>query len=257
MRRMEGLSSMRRPAAMLVAMLWLGTARVVAAQPYDGDAAVAPGQAGVEEAAPKVADGAPGHQDAAVDQPVVQTLGDGDQKLYVVNHDGTWSMHVESLITEELVRLWQEVGGPQVVAKTPLERPYTLSVHKLPAERIFERLLDGFDYTLHYDARGRLERVRVYSLDPSSASTFKTPRLVEGLGGWREVETAGASPAVSPAGTATASPAGTAPASTAPALPGGAMPASPALPVVPASPAMPVVPASPSMPAALAPPSNP
>jgi hypothetical protein len=213
------MSSMRRQTAMLVATLWLGSARVVAAQPHDGDAAALPGQAGVEEAAPQVAGSAPGHQEPALDQPAVQALGDGDQKLYLVNHDGTWSMHVENLVTDELVRLWQEVGGPQVIAKTPLERPYTLSVHKLSPERIFERLLEGFDYTLHYDARGRLERVRVYSLDPSSASTFKTPRLVEGLGSWREVETAA--------------------------------PAAPAAPVVPA-------PASPAMPAAApASPSNP
>lgn len=194
------MSCMRRHAAMLVATLWLGTARVVAAQPDEGDTAIIPQEAdiaAVEEAVPDGADSVPVQQQGADDAPVVQTLGDGDQKLYVVNHDGTWSMHVENLITGDLVRLWREVGGPHVVAKTVLDRPYTLSVHKLPPERIFERLLDGFDYTLHYDAAGRLERVRVYSLDPSSASTFKTPRLVESLGSWRELETA-ASPASTP-----------------------------------------------------------
>lgn len=190
---------MRRKAAMLVGALWLGTARIVAAQPDNGAAVDAP----VADLAPvpgEDADTALVAGQAADDgRPAVQAVGDGQQKLYVVHHGGTWSMHVEAMMTDELVRLWKEVGGPQFVAKTVLDRPYNISVHKMPPERIVETLLDGFDFTLHYDADGRLERVRVYSLDPASASTFRTPRLVESLGRWREVETAAPSADAAPA----------------------------------------------------------
>lgn len=131
-------------------------------------------------------------QDVATDPdvdaaPGIQTLGEGESTIYVVDHGDSWSMHVESVPTDQLLGLWQQAGGPEMVAKTIVDRPYTLSVHRLSAERILERLFDGFDYTLHYDGSGRLVRVRVYSLDP--AAVFKTPRLVESLREWTEKET--------------------------------------------------------------------
>jgi len=195
---------MQRQAAMFAAALLLGTVRIVAAQPDDGAALEAPladhAPVPAEDADTAAVDGQEAH-----DQPAVQSVGEGQQKLYVVDHGGTWSMHVEAMLTDDLVGLWKEVGGPQFVAKTVLDRPYNISVHKMPPERIIETLLDGFDYTLHYDAHGRLERVRVYSLDPASASTFKTPRLVQSLGRWREVESA------APSADAAAAPASGAP----------------------------------------------
>lgn len=117
----------------------------------------------------------------------VLTLGDNEQKLFVVKYDRSWSMHGESLDTSALFRLWQEAGGPKMVTKTIVDRPYTISVHSLSAEDIVERLLDGYGYTLHYDSKGRLELVRVYS--PIAGHLFKTPRLVESLGTWRSLET--------------------------------------------------------------------
>lgn len=119
--------------------------------------------------------------------PSIETLGNGVSTIHVVDHGDSWSMHVESIPTDQLLGLWQQAGGPEMVAKTVVDRPYTLSVHRLSAERILERLFDGYDYTLHYDRAGRLVRVRVYSLDPAAA--FKTPRLVESLRDWNEKET--------------------------------------------------------------------
>lgn len=119
--------------------------------------------------------------------PVIQTIGEGEQRLFVVNLNGTWSMHAENLPTNQLFDLWEEAGGPTMVTKTLVDRPYTISVHGLSPERIVDRLLVGYGYTLHYDGQGRLDLVRVYSPVPSQL--FKTPRLVESLGKWREAET--------------------------------------------------------------------
>jgi hypothetical protein len=175
----------------------LGAPAAVVAQ--DG----APPDGAGQEAAPldvAAQEGAPpdvAGQEAAPPVPVVQTLGDGDQKLFVVDHDGAWSMHAENIVTGELFRLWHQGGGPDVVTKTPLDRPYTMSVHRLPSERVVARLLEGYGYTLHYDATGRLERVRVYSPEPSQI--YKTPRLVESLARWRELETTTPSSPAQPA----------------------------------------------------------
>lgn len=118
---------------------------------------------------------------------VLQALGEPGQRLYVVDHGARWSMHAENLATDVLLRLWQQVGGPEVISKTLLDRAYTISVHRLEADRIVERLLDGYGYTLHYED-GRLARVRVYS--PVPGPVFKTPRLVESLTKWTDEESA-------------------------------------------------------------------
>jgi hypothetical protein len=179
---MKALPRYATVAAILAATVSMASPRVAAAQ----DAPSAPSHATRGASAEKTAP-----------EPVVQTLGDGDQKVFVVDHHGTWSIHVENVLTEPIVRLWHEAGGPEVIAKVAIDRPYTLSVHGLSAERILERLLVGYDYTLHYDASGRLERVRVYSPHPSLV--FKTPRLVESLKQWRETEIPTAKPPEVPA----------------------------------------------------------
>ena len=182
-------SSRRVPlVAMIAAVLCTGTPQHVVAQQGAFDATAEQQEALGATAEQQGALGATASEDEQAPAPVVHTLGDDDQKLFVVDHRGTWSMHAEMLVTDQLLRLWHDVGGPEVTAKSALDRPYTLSVHRLSPERILERLLDGYDYTLHYDGNGHLERVRVYSLDPGSM--FKTPRVVESLGRWRELETA-------------------------------------------------------------------
>lgn len=118
---------------------------------------------------------------------VVQSLGGGDAKIQLVDHGDTWSMHAENVMAQDIFRLWHEAGGPEVVMKTPLDYPFTLSVHRQDTERIVERILEGWGRTLHYDAKGRLVLVRSYS--PKPARIFKTPRLVESLGTWRQEET--------------------------------------------------------------------
>ncbi|MFN2427882.1 MAG: hypothetical protein ABR587_15705 [Candidatus Binatia bacterium] len=182
-----------RPAvllAMLLATVPMAAADYAVAQEEEGGFADAPG-------ADPAADPS---NDALADPSAgtgVRTLGEGDQKLFLVDHDGTWSMHAQNVVTDQLLRLWSEAGGPVVFAKTFLDRPYTISVHRLEPERILDRLLEGYSYTLHYDGDGRLESVRVYSL--SATAMFKTPRLVESLGSWRDVETAAPdSPAAAP-----------------------------------------------------------
>lgn len=125
--------------------------------------------------------------ESAPQAPVVQSFGEGSQTLYLVDHGDTWSMHAEELPAEAIFKGWQEAGGPEIVSKVVLDFPFTLSMHRVTTERIVGRILEGYGYTLHYDARGRLERVRVYS--PQPARMFKTPRLVESLGSWRQVET--------------------------------------------------------------------
>lgn len=131
-------------------------------------------------------------QSGAASGASVQVLGDADQKLHLVDHGGTWSMHAENIATPTLLNLWRRAGGPEVVSKAAVDRPFTLSVHRLEPERILERILEGYSYTLHYEPGGSLSQVRVYSPDPSLA--FRVPRLVESLGTWREVETAASDP---------------------------------------------------------------
>ncbi|HXC52576.1 MAG TPA: hypothetical protein VN634_16965 [Candidatus Limnocylindrales bacterium] len=127
--------------------------------------------------------------------PQVQTLGPDDQRLYLVDHGGTWSMHAESVVAGSLLHSWHEAGGPLVTSKVILDYPFTLSVHRTSAERILEHILEGWSYTLHYDAKGRLEAVRVYSPEPQRM--FKTPRLTESFSAWRLLEN-GAPAAASP-----------------------------------------------------------
>lgn len=140
-------------------------------------------------AAPAVAaeaEGAPA-ADPDVPPPVeVQTLGNGDQKIHLVDHGDSWSLHAESVMAMNIFEAWHEAGGPELVMKTPLDYPYTLSVHRQSTERIVERILEGYGHTLHYGPDGRLVLVRAYS--PKPARLFKTPRLVESLGTWRQVE---------------------------------------------------------------------
>ncbi len=120
-------------------------------------------------------------------KPRIRDLGEGDQKVYVVDHKESWSMHVENVATDTIFRLWHEAGGPEVTTKVRVDRPFTISVHKLKAELILERLFEGYGYTLHYDDDGRLASVRVYS--PRESFAYKTPRLTEALSRWKEVET--------------------------------------------------------------------
>ena len=133
----------------------------------------------------------------AAPAPEIHTLGAEDQRVFVVDHGGTWSMHAESVVAGSLFVSWHEAGGPDVLAKVVLDYPYTLSLHRVTAERILERMLEGWSYTLHYDAGGHLERVRVYSAEPQRI--FKTPRLTESLADWKKQETGEPAPAAAPA----------------------------------------------------------
>lgn len=151
-----------------------------------------PAGAAVRHASAQAAAGAPAMSESTARRAALARdgeifgVGGGEQKLYVVRRGGLWSLHAENLSVGALMTLWREAGGPEVSSKLPIENPTMLSVHDLAAERIVERLLDGYGYTLHYDAGGRLAQVRVYSPSPSLA--MKTPRLVETLGQWRERE---------------------------------------------------------------------
>jgi hypothetical protein len=118
----------------------------------------------------------------------IQVHGEGDQTVYVVDHGDTWSMHAENVLADNVFSAWAASGGPRSSSKTPLDHPFTLSVHRLAPERIVERLLDGYGYTLHYDAEGRLATVRVYSAEPTRM--YKTPRLTQTRARWSQTETA-------------------------------------------------------------------
>jgi hypothetical protein len=118
--------------------------------------------------------------------PEIQVMGEGDQRVFVVNHGDSWSMHVENVQAQALLEHWHEVGGPKVEAKSILDYPFTLSVHHLAAERIVERILDGYGFTLHYDGKGKLDGVRVYSAE--GTRIYKTPRLTESLTSWKQAE---------------------------------------------------------------------
>lgn len=167
-----------------------------AADPSASPGAAAPGAAtppaGVrhdEASPPSTLPGPDEETDRPPAPPVrVQALGEGTERLHLVDHgEGVWSMHAESLGTYVLFRLWKEVGGPEVIAKDPVDHPYTLSLHRVKAEEIVSRLLAGHGYTLHYDGKGRLSQVRVYSAE--AGHVYRTPRLTESLGAWRDVET--------------------------------------------------------------------
>lgn len=175
------------PLALLLAVLLAGAS---AAQ--EGAAAAVPaGPSG-----PADAQAGPGDE--------VQVVGDGDQRLFLVRHDDSWSMHAENLQAQALFEHWHQVGGPRVEAKNILDYPFTLSVHHLPAERIVERVLEGFGFTLHYDAGGRLDVVRVYSAE--ATRMYKTPRLTESLSSWRQVEEPASAASAAPAGADAATP---------------------------------------------------
>jgi hypothetical protein len=141
---------------------------------------------------------APADQPAGTEAegPLIQTLGEADQKIFLVDHKGTWSMHFENVITANVVLQWKQAGGPDVTMKTPVDRPFTMSVHKLEPEMIVERLFEGYGYTLHYDDAGRLTSVRVYS--PRESLAFKTPRLTQSLSDWKKAETESQAAAAQP-----------------------------------------------------------
>jgi len=127
-------------------------------------------------------------QPAPTPRQYIQVHGQGDQTVYVVDHGDTWSMHAENALADNILAAWTASGGPRSISKTPLDHPFTLSVHRLAPERILERLLDGYGYTLHYDATGRLTTVRVYSAEPTRM--YKTPRLTQSRTRWSQTETA-------------------------------------------------------------------
>lgn len=186
----------RRPAAILAVLSTLAfLAFAAGARAQDGDALFQQDEAPVatepvaDDSLAPVEGAAASGADAAA--PAMQVLGEPGQRLYLVDHGARWSMHAENLATDVLLRLWQQAGGPEVISKTLLDRGYTISVHRLEANRIVERLLDGYGYTLHYDENGRLVRVRVYS--PVPGPVFKTPRVVESLSKWSDEETTSSS----------------------------------------------------------------
>ncbi len=115
----------------------------------------------------------------------VQALGAGAEQLYAVEHTGSWSLHVENVPAAAIFALWHGVGGPSVASKQVLDFPFTMSVHQMTAERVVARILDGYNYTLHYD-NGRLAEVRVVGAIPSRS--YKTPRLVESRTQWTNSE---------------------------------------------------------------------
>ncbi|MFN2375819.1 MAG: hypothetical protein ABR538_04730 [Candidatus Binatia bacterium] len=191
----------RRSAAVPAVLLGLGLlAFAAAARAQDGDASFQSGDAPVATEPDADDSFVPAEESASAEDnaqaSAVQALGEPGQKLYVVDHGAHWSMHAENLATDVLLRLWQQAGGPEVISKTLLDRAYTISVHRLGADRIMERLLDGYGYTLHYDENGRLVRVRVYS--PVPGPVFKTPRLVESLTKWNDEATTSSSQASAP-----------------------------------------------------------
>ncbi len=115
----------------------------------------------------------------------VQALGDGSEQIYAVKHSGSWSMHAENVQATVIFALWHGVGGPSVASKEVLDFPFTMSVHQMKAERVVARILENYNYTLHYD-NGNLSEVRVIGAIP--ARPYKTPRLVESRTLWTNSE---------------------------------------------------------------------
>lgn len=115
----------------------------------------------------------------------VKALGEGTEQLYAVEHPGSWSLHVENVPAAAIFALWHGVGGPTVASKQALDFPFTMSVHQTTVERVVARILDGYNYTLHYE-NGRLAEVRVVGAIPSRS--YKTPRLVESRAQWTDSE---------------------------------------------------------------------
>lgn len=162
-----------------LATAMLSVATIAAAAPWCAIAA--------DPEVPAASAAAPAEYGAA-EEGIVTTLGSSDQKVHVVVRGGLWSMHAETVLVQNILKSWHEAGGPEVVMKNPVDHAYTLSVHRVTTERLVERLLEGYGYTLHYAADGTLETVRVYSPEPGYP--FKNPRVVESFGTWRQVETA-------------------------------------------------------------------
>src|SRR5258705_249187 len=104
-----------REAAFVVAAIALSFAVAMGAAAQGQDAPQAAGQdaapAAGQDAAPAAAQNASQApaQDAAQENPPptgssVQSLGDAE-KLYLVDHGGTWSMHAENITTATLLNL--------------------------------------------------------------------------------------------------------------------------------------------------------
>lgn len=132
--------------------------------------------------------------DAALEAPAavlpveVLSFGEGSTTTWIVRHGDEWSMHAESVSASAIFEAWHQAGGPAMASKVSMDYPFTLSVHRMTTERLVARIVEGYGYTLHYDAAGRMELVRVYSQRPSFQ--YKTARLVESLATWKQVETA-------------------------------------------------------------------
>jgi len=154
------------------------------APPVDADAIGQPADAApiapAEDAAPSVED----TRDSTA-RSKVKALGEGSEQLYVVEHPGAWSMHAENVTAAAIFALWHGVGGPSVASKLVLDFPFTMSVHQMTGERVVARVLEDYNYTLHYE-HGRLAEVHVVDAVPSRS--YKTPRLVESRTQWTNAE---------------------------------------------------------------------
>lgn len=115
----------------------------------------------------------------------LQTLGEGAEQIYVVDHTDSWSFHVENVTAAAIFKLWKGIGGPALASKELMDFPFTMSVHRMAAERVIDRILDGYNYTLHYEG-GRLAQVHVLGSVPTRS--YKTPRLVESRARWTDAE---------------------------------------------------------------------
>lgn len=176
-----------------VAVLALLVATQAAAQSpapeINGGTAVPPQAQDVEVQPDQAADAAvaPGADEAgdAGASAKIKALGEGTEQVYVVEHPASWSMHVENVPAATIFALWRAVGGPVVASKAVLDFPFTMSVHEMKAERVVARILQTYNYTLHYDS-GRLAQVHVLGAIPERQ--FKTPRLVESRAQWTNQE---------------------------------------------------------------------
>ncbi len=176
------------PAAAAASPAAPAAPRAGAVPPSAADAAPATLPASTPEPAAAPEDEAAAETPPAGPAVEVLSFGEGSTTTWIVRHGDEWSMHAESVSASAIFEAWHQAGGPAMASKVSMDYPFTLSVHRMTTERLVARIVEGYGYTLHYDAAGRMELVRVYSQRPSFQ--YKTARLVESLATWKQVETA-------------------------------------------------------------------
>jgi hypothetical protein len=119
----------------------------------------------------------------------IRTFGErGGTSFSFVQRGDRISIYAERVAADFILDELRAVGGPTYASLEPLTRPVTLTLHGVSIETMLRRMLEGYNYSLHYE-NGRLAHVRVLHMMPGRG--YKVTDAIETLSEWTRIELAG------------------------------------------------------------------